>query len=116
MNDVLVEMARQIPSAVAVIGMAYLFLKAEKEREERRVVNAKEMEKERRDHELMINNMWATYIKTLVDKQNETYLAIAGALESHEEASKDRYERMGITKELLQAVKQTIITPEEKKP
>jgi len=106
MNELLVELARQIPSAVAVIGMAFLFLKAEKEREERRVVNAKEMEKERRDHELMINNMWATYIKTLADKQDEAYVAIAEALADHEKASSERYERMGITKDLLKAVKE----------
>lgn len=98
-------MVKQVPSAAAVIGMAYLFLRAEEKRELRRVEDAKEKEKERRDHELQINNMWASYIKSLIDKQDETYELIAKSLSEHEKSSQERYDRIGITKDLLVAIK-----------
>jgi hypothetical protein len=106
MSDLLNELARQIPNAVAVIIMAWLFLTFERQREERRIKNAEDLEKERRQHELHINNMWATYIKQLVASQNEAFESIAQTLAEHERASRERYERMGITDALIQAAKE----------
>jgi hypothetical protein len=104
MSEWAIELIRQVPNAAAVILMAYLFLKAEKEREERRVSNAKEMEAERRTHELNINNMWASYIKNIIDHQDDMSSALMKSISDHETASKERYEKMRITQELIDAV------------
>ena len=104
MDNLGIELIRQVPNAVAVIFMAYLFLKAEDQRETRRTENAKEMEKERRDHELAINNMWANYIKSIIDHQDEMMAVQAKAIAEHERSSQERYEKMRITQELIDAV------------
>jgi len=108
MNEVLIEMAKQVPGALAVIGTVYLFLKAESERENRRIANAKEMEMERRAHEIEKNNMWSSFIKNLIDSQNNASAVISNALAEHEIASKERYEKMGITNDLLKVAKETL--------
>jgi len=108
MNEVLIEMAKQVPGALAVIGTVYLFLKAENEREQRRITNAKEMEMERRAHEIEKNEMWSSFIKNLIDSQNNSSTVIANAIAEHEVASRDRYEKMGITNDLLKVAKENL--------
>jgi len=105
MENILTELAKQIPNAVAVIVMAYLFLHFQKQAEERRVNDAKEQSKERRQHEAQINNMWAGYIKQLTENHEETFRAIAKALADHETSSQERYDKMRITQDLIEAVK-----------
>jgi len=106
MDNLLNELAKQIPNAVAVIVMAYLFLHFQKLNDERRESNAKEQEVERRQHELEINNMWAVYIKQLVENHEESFRVIAKTIADHEKASEERYEKMNITKDLIAAVKE----------
>jgi len=114
MNELFVELIKQVPNAVAVIVMAYLFLKAEKEREERREANAKEIEQSRREHNIFINNMWAISIKQVVESQNAASETIAQTLAEHEKASQERYERMKVTDQLIKAVQELTMAREVK--
>lgn len=106
MNDVWIKFIEQAPWAAAIILTVYMFLKYLKEQEAARALNAAAMAKERREHELEINNMWAVNIKTMIEKQDDTFTAIATALAQHERSSQDRYDKIGITKDLIRAVKE----------
>lgn len=105
MNDAWIEFIKQAPWAFGLIVVIYMFLRFIRETEEQRTVNAKEAETNRRAHEMQINAMWAANIKSLVDKQEETLRSVAQMMNDHEEASKARYEKLGITKDLIKAVK-----------
>lgn len=114
-----IEMAKQVPSAIAVIGTVYLFLRAEEQREARRIANAKEvgdvqrahelqMEASRRGRELEINNLWATTVKNVYDRVDASNQTIASALEAMHKEMNDQYEKMGITKDLYDAAKKVL--------
>lgn len=114
-----VDLAKQAPYMVLMVAIVYMFLRFieqwetrraadAKKLEEERTNNAKQLEEMRQKHDSEINAMWASAIKTLVDEQNKTAKAISEALAEHEKASRDRYERMGITKELLVAAKEQL--------
>jgi len=105
MSDVWIKFIEQAPWAAAIIFTVYMFLRHLKELDAARSLNAANMAKERREHELQINNMWAVNIKTLIDKHDETTTMIASALAEHEKASEERYNRMSVTKDLIAAVK-----------
>ena len=112
MTDALIEAAKQVPAMVVLVAIVWLFLAAEDKRDAQRVANAKQLEQERsinaqrleearQKHESEMNAMWASHIKSLVETQREIYKAIADTLSDHEKASQERYEKMGITKDLL---------------
>jgi hypothetical protein len=117
MSELMIEIAKQAPYLVGLILLVWMFQLAEEKREKQRVENAKILEDKREAHEIKLeekrqvhdqqmNNMWASYIKSIIDQQNETVKSLMEAINDHEEASQRRYERMGITKELIDAVKQ----------
>lgn len=100
------------------LGFVLIWIWFESQREDKRVANAAELEDKREKHELAleekreahdrdVNNMWASYIKSLLDKQTETSERLLDALHKHEEASQDRYDRIGITQDLIDAVKES---------
>lgn len=105
MNDVWIKFIEQAPWAAAIVLTVYMFLKHLKDLDAAHAVNAADQAKERREHELQINNMWAVNIKTLVEKQNESFGMIATALAQHDKESKERYDKIGMTKDLIAAVK-----------
>lgn len=107
-EEVLKALAVGVPAAVAVILTVWMFLRAEEKREERRETNAKDKENERRAHELRINEMWVANIKTIVAKTDNTFRMISQALQEHEEASAERYERMGVTQNLIKLAKENL--------
>ena len=55
-SDAWVEMAKQVPAALAVVLVVMLFLKAEDTREVRRIANAKEIGDTQRAHEVQLEN------------------------------------------------------------
>lgn len=105
MNEVLAELIRQSPTAAALLGAVYLFLKREREAEETRVKNAEALENKRQAHDLQVNAMWAKYIKNIVDTISTSNQNIVDALATHEKASEERYDRLGVTQDLIDAVK-----------
>ena len=106
MDETLRALAVNVPAAFAVIATVWMFLRAEEKREERREANAKAKESENKDHELLMGQMWANHISTLVAKTDEIFKLIAEALSDHEEASKERYERMNITQDLVKLARE----------
>ena len=118
-DSVLLEVAKQVPFAVLLFAAILVFLDHlkkvdaarmthDKEMETLRITAAKERETEQRTHQNNMNNMWAVNIKNIVDRQEQTAKMIADALAEHENASKERYEKMSITKDLLDAAKETL--------
>lgn len=108
MDETLKELAKNIPVAVAMIFIVWLFLSNDNKREEQRIANAKSMEQERKAHDLQVNAMWATSFKQLVDTVQDGQVQIVAALKEHERASRERYEKMGITKDLFDAAKERL--------
>ncbi len=121
MSDVLVESAKQAPALVALVVLVLiiiqLFLKAMDKREDQRIAhdkqmeaerttNAKALEETRQKHESATIAMLADAIKHTSDEFSKTAKLIIDALDDHEGASKERYEKMGITKDLLEAAKE----------
>lgn len=114
-----IEMAKQVPSAIAVIGTVYLFLKAEDQRESRRITNAKEMGDVQRSHEVQIaniqkgqmlevNNLWASTVKNIMTTQDTSNQTIVAAVKDMHAQMIDQYEKMGITQDLWDAAKKMI--------
>lgn len=108
MDDLWKEMIKQIPVAVAMIYIVNMFLTNEAKREEARTANAKEREQERRAYELQINSMWASNFKNIIDQINEGNSKLVSALVEHERNSKERYEKMNITSDLLKVAKEQL--------
>ncbi len=117
-EPVLIEMVKQTPFAAILFGVILVFLRHlekkddarmahEKDMETMRINAAKEQEALRREHDTTLNNMWAVNIKNIVEQQQKTGQLIADALAEHEKASRERYEKMGITKDLFEAAKET---------
>jgi hypothetical protein len=108
----------KIIEASPYLGFILLFMWFEAKREDKRTANAeeletrrekheKELEEKREAHDRDINNMWASYIKSILDQQNEMSKALMDTIVEHEESSQQRYERLGITQELINAVKES---------
>ena len=114
MEGIFSELIKQAPTAAAIILVAYMFLQAEKQREERRVeadkkseetrvANAKALEQERQAHERDINNMWANFVKRLIDEQAKSFRDVVSEIHRHEDSAQKRYERLKITRDLKKA-------------
>jgi predicted hydrolase (HD superfamily) len=101
MDNAIVSLIEGAPWAAALILTIYLFLRAEQQREERRDSNAKEKAQEDRAHELVLYQMRDNHINLIVAKMEAIFQLIAKSLEEHEEASAERYEKIGITQDLV---------------
>ena len=117
MDSIFAKLGEQIPYIVALLVLVYMNQLSEVKREQQRVENAKaledrrekhekELEDKRQVHDRDMNNMWASYIKSIIDQQNQAFTALMKTINEHELASQQRYERMGITNDLIEAVKE----------
>ena len=104
-DTIYIELIKQAPYIAALIVLVAIFTWTNDRNEVRRVENAKALEAQREAHERDINNMWANSIKSIVEQQNQTSQVIMAALKEHDKASQERYDRIGITNDLIQAVK-----------
>lgn len=118
-DNILLEVAKQAPWAVILFAVIFIALRHVKEEaaaarqynkdmEAMRIAAAKERENERRQHESTLANMQAANIRSLIDNVSQSSKEIAEALKLHEENSKDRYDKMSITKDLLDTARETI--------
>lgn len=101
MDAILSEMTRQLPSAVAIIAVVWLFIKNDERKDKAREENARQMSAERREQERANNQMWTNLVTSITAKQDETFKLISDALADHEINSAERYKRIGATQELL---------------
>jgi vacuolar-type H+-ATPase subunit H len=102
----------QAPWAAAMLGITWILLHfaerthdklitaAEKERQER-VNNAADKSKLEREHEIVINNLWANTIKDVFTKQENSAVNITNAISIMHKDMQEKYEAMGITQNLL---------------
>ncbi len=115
MNDVWIKLIEQSPWAAAIILIVYMFLTYLGKLEDKRIVrdsdgekarteSAKERERERRDHEMTIANLQANSMKQMLEQMASGMEIIAKALSDHDKASRERYEKIGMTKDLIAAV------------
>lgn len=115
MSDVWIKLIEQAPWAAAIILTVYMFLtylgKLEDKRmahdaeaEKQRTENAKERERERRDHEMLIANLQANSMKAMLEKMEAGMETIAKSLSEHDRRSREQYEKIGMTKDLIAAV------------
>ena len=118
-ENVLIEVAKQVPWAVIVFAVIFVFLKRMSESEAARLAHEKELEaqhiaaaKDRatseREHQASVNNLWAQNIKSITERWEQTSKQIADALSEHERASQERYNKMNITQDLLEAAKENL--------
>lgn len=114
MNEVYVEALKQAPSLAILAFVVWQFLTFLSRQEDKRYTHEKELEAERSNNERSIedsrqkynsetNSMWASHVRTLTESTERLAKTIAEALSDHEKASQERYEKMGITKDLLDA-------------
>lgn len=108
MDSLWAELARNIPSAAAVIFTVYIMSYFEERREKRREENAKEKSQEDRAHELEMQKLWRDSFNLMNGKTDETFKLIAEMVDNHEKASIERYEKMGVTKDLIKMAKGNI--------
>jgi hypothetical protein len=117
MDEAVLELVRNLPAAAAVMFTVYIMLYFEERREKRREENAKSKSQEDRDHEVTIAQMLHNNILTItnshketaqliLDRTNETFMGIKDDLEDHERSSKERYDRMQITQDLVRLAKE----------
>jgi hypothetical protein len=106
MNDALIKLIEGAPWAFALILTIYLFLRAEQQREERRDANAKEKAQEDRAHDLVLYQMRDNHIAVIVAKMDAIFQLISKSLDEHENADAERYEKIGITQDLLRIASQ----------
>lgn len=108
MDNVWIEMAKASPIGLAMIAIVYIFVTNENKREQQRIENGKERAAEQRAYDMQVQSMWANNIKAIIDKVDDGQKMIAQALNEHERSSRERYEKMGITDDLLQAAKEML--------
>lgn len=105
MDSLWAELARNIPSAAAVIFTVYIMSYFEERREKRREDNAKDKSQEDRAHETKMQEMWRDTFNLMNNKTDETFRLIAEMVDNHEKASVERYERMGVTQDMIKLAK-----------
>lgn len=110
MDNWITELIRQAPSAAAVIGTVYLFLRFIEKQNDRHAANAKDKAIEDRSHTIDVNSMWANTIKSISEQHDRTAVTttqmIVDKLAYMDKAAEERYNKMNITQDLIDAVKE----------
>ena len=95
-----------IQNSVAPVIIAAIFLWFMDRSEKQRSSNAQALEKERREHEITVFNLFATSMKQMVENITQSNERIVTELGKHEQASQERYERLGNTQEIKDAIEE----------
>lgn len=100
MDTVWAELIKALPWGFVLLVMRYLEIKDQKEQRIERAANAAEKAKLERDFDMEKNKMWMETIKNSMDGYKE----IVAALDVMKKDLLEKYESMGITKDLLKAL------------
>jgi hypothetical protein len=109
----------KIIEASPYLGFILLFLWFEMKREDKRIAGAaaletrretheKEMQNKELQHARDINQLWALHFQTIANEIKAGNQALIEKLEEHDQASAGRYERLGITRDLLKIAQDKI--------
>ena len=104
MDTVWQELIKALPWGFVLLAMRFLEIKDQKEQRIERASNAAEKAKVERDFDLEKNKLWMETIKNSMDGYKE----IVSALEMMKKDLIDKYESMGITKDLLDAARREL--------
>lgn len=104
MDTVWQELIKALPWGFVLLVMRYLEIKDQKEQRVERATNAAEKAKLERDFDMEKNRLWMETIKNSMDG----YKAITDAIKEMHKDLQDKYESMGITKDLLDAAKREL--------
>lgn len=69
--------------------------------EKQRTENAKQAETERREHQIVLNNLWATTIKEMMGKVTVSNEKVASQLSGLDKNMTEQFERLGNTQDIL---------------
>jgi len=108
------DVISKIIEASPYLGFVILYILLDAKREERRITNATTLESRREVHEKDMQDrqikhsddvlqLYAAFNQQLISEIKLSHNAIMNKLAEHERESEERYERMGITKDLLRA-------------
>lgn len=113
MDEVWKTLIQAAPWGFVIIVMRYLEIRNTKEERTERATNAAQKAKEDKDHEIEKNRLWAETIKSILDRQAESSKAIVEAIAKMEKDLQEKYESMGITKDLLDAARRELRSKKE---
>lgn len=108
MDSIILKFIEASPYLAFVLA----FIWFEARREEKRVANAAALETRREAHEKAMqekqlqhdrdtHTLWASYINQLVNEVKASNQAIIEKMDEHDQRDADRYEKLGITKDLF---------------
>lgn len=109
MDEVWKTLIQAAPWGFVIIVMRYLEIRNTKEERAERASNAAQKATEDRNHEIEKNKLWAETIKNILDRQAESSKAIVDAIAKMERDLQEKYESMGITKDLLDAARRELV-------
>lgn len=105
MDNWITELIRQVPSAAAVIGTVYLFLRFIEKREERQATNARDKSIEDRAHLMDLQQLWAGTVKNIIEQQDKTAEKTTAMIVDQLVDIDERYKKQNITEDLIEAIK-----------
>lgn len=119
MDNILLEMIKQVPAAAAVLGTVFLFLRAMRdERTDRAVITKDTRDKQMahdvqlqqltRSRELEMNNLWAVTVKNIIASQNVSMESIIDAVADLKKTTVEQYIKLGITQDLFKTAKEEL--------
>jgi len=108
MENAYIEVVKASPYGAIIIAVLYLLLRAQKEERLERAINAKERSDADRTHDMEKNKLWSETIKSILDRQTESSQNIVNAIAVMQKDLQDKYESMGITKDLLDAARREL--------
>lgn len=108
MDTVWIELIKALPWGFVLLVQQFLNLRdKEKERVER-AINAQQKAEADKNYDMEKNRLWSETIKYSIDKEAQSSQAIVGAIKEMQKDLQDKYESMGITKDLLDAARREL--------
>lgn len=108
MSEVWQELIKALPWGFVIIVLQYLQLKDRKEERTERATNAADKAELDRTHEMEKNKLWAESVKYAIDEQSKSAQNIIMAISAMQKDIQEKYDAMGITKDLLDAARREI--------
>jgi hypothetical protein len=108
MDTVWVELIKALPWGFVILVLQYMNLKDKKEERIERALNAAEKSETDKSYDMEKNRLWSETIKYSIDKEAQSSQSIIGAIKEMQKDLQEKYESMGITKDLLDAARREL--------
>ena len=104
MDTVWIELIKALPWGFVILVLQYMNLRDKKEERLERALHAAERAKQDKEFDMEKNRLWMETIKNSMD----AYKNIVLAIETMQKDLQDKYDSMGITKDLLDAARREL--------